>query len=77
MCVVSSPEQDKLIDPSDVTHMYKITKTVGMCATGKGRTFRRGRALVRVGRRARSRFSHTELLTLLSLVRPLALSGHS
>ena len=31
--------QDKLIDASDVTHMYKITKTVGMCATGKGRTF--------------------------------------
>jgi len=25
-----------LIDASDVTHMYKITKTVGMCATGKG-----------------------------------------
>lgn len=28
--------QDKLIDASDVTHMYKITKHVGMCATGKG-----------------------------------------
>ena len=28
--------QDKLIDATDVTHMYKITKHVGMCATGKG-----------------------------------------
>jgi len=31
------PLQDKLIDPSDVTHMYKITKVIGLCATGKGR----------------------------------------
>ena len=35
MCVCASL-QDKLIDASDVTHMYKITKHVGMCATGKG-----------------------------------------
>ena len=27
--------QDKLIDASDVTHMFKITKTIGLCATGK------------------------------------------
>mgnify|MGYP006052481761 FL=1 len=33
---VCAPMQDKLIDASDVTHMYKITKHVGMCATGKG-----------------------------------------
>lgn len=44
MCELFHAMQDKLIDPSDVTHMYKITKTVGMCATGKGRTcFTRGR----------------------------------
>ena len=30
--------QDKLIDASDVTHMFKITKFIGLCATGKGRT---------------------------------------
>ena len=30
-------QQDKLIDPSDVTHMFKITKVIGLCATGKGR----------------------------------------
>ena len=35
VCVCASM-QDKLIDASDVTHMYKITKHVGMCATGKG-----------------------------------------
>ncbi|CEF98211.1 Proteasome A-type subunit [Ostreococcus tauri] len=37
VCVVTQKKiPDKLIDPTDVTHMYKITKTVGMCATGKG-----------------------------------------
>merc|ERR1712205_168393 len=37
VCVVTQKKiPDKLIDASDVTHMYKITKTVGMCATGKG-----------------------------------------
>ena len=29
--------QDKLVDASDVTHMFKITKFIGLCATGKGR----------------------------------------
>ena len=30
--------QDKLLDPTDITHMFKITKFIGLCATGKGRT---------------------------------------
>jgi len=29
--------QDKLVDPSDITHMFKITKFIGLCATGKRR----------------------------------------
>ena len=29
------PSQDKLIDATDVTHMFKITKVIGLCATGK------------------------------------------
>jgi hypothetical protein len=27
-------QQDKLIDPSSVTHIYKITKYIGMLVTG-------------------------------------------
>ena len=30
-----APSQDKLIDAADVTHMFKITKVIGLCATGK------------------------------------------
>ena len=30
-----APSQDKLIDATDVTHMFKITKVIGLCATGK------------------------------------------
>jgi hypothetical protein len=25
------------VDPSDITHMFKITKFIGLCATGKRR----------------------------------------
>jgi len=38
VCVVTQKKiPDKLVDASDVTHMFKITKFIGLCATGKGR----------------------------------------
>uniref|UniRef100_A0A7S0IHY9 Proteasome subunit alpha type n=1 Tax=Micromonas pusilla TaxID=38833 RepID=A0A7S0IHY9_MICPS len=36
VCVVTQKKiPDKLLDPTDITHMFKITKTIGLCATGK------------------------------------------
>eukprot|EP00740_Mantoniella_antarctica_P019229 CAMPEP_0198703986 /NCGR_PEP_ID=MMETSP1468-20131203/389662_1 /TAXON_ID=1461545 /ORGANISM="Mantoniella sp, Strain CCMP1436" /LENGTH=249 /DNA_ID=CAMNT_0044462771 /DNA_START=61 /DNA_END=810 /DNA_ORIENTATION=- len=46
---------DKLIDPSDVTHMYKITKVIGLCATGKGPDIRN---VVQKARHAAAEFRH-------------------
>jgi len=35
VCVVTQKKvPDKLLDPSSVTHLFKITKGVGMCTTG-------------------------------------------
>jgi len=56
VCVVTQKKiPDKLVDASDVTHMFKITKFIGLCATGKGPDIRN---VVQKARHTAAEFRH-------------------
>ncbi|KAK9843705.1 hypothetical protein WJX81_003099 [Elliptochloris bilobata] len=57
VCVVTQKKvPDKLIDPSSVSHLFKITKYVGMLATGM---LADSRSIVQKARSVASEFRHT------------------